>query len=153
MPPKENDIPKPIMGFIEAVCSAFEVEELMGEISYSYRRPRSEDDEWIIEVYTIPMEILRGKDDGAEVTPNFTVDLEKVRRLFDTGKKKKKGWKLSVHFENHGGHVPQVSFCGEVGGKTIMLDVLSCPPEGVKPGFTVDSVTGGIREKDKDVET
>lgn len=141
------ELPPKIKKFIDAVCDAFEIEEPLGDVGYGFRPPENDDDEWIIEVYPIPMEILRGKDDGAEVLPNFTVNVMAIMKLFDK-KARGNGWKKTVRFEHHGGKCARVTFDGMVSGKFVMLEVLSSPPEGVKPGFTVDSVTGAFGEKE-----
>lgn len=144
-------LPQNIKEFIDAVCDAFEVEEPMGDVGYGYSPPRNEDDEWMIDVYPIPIEIVRGKDDGAEVLPSFTVDVMAIMELFDK-EAKGDGWEKGVMFEHRGGRCARVTFTGTVDGKFIMLDVLSSSPEGVKPGFTVDGVTGTFGEKE-DPET
>lgn len=144
---KEDKLPEDIKRFIDDVCDTFMIEEALGDVGYSYS-PMDDDprDGWIIEIYPTPMEILHGKDDGAEATPNFTVDLMAIMALFD--KETKEEEEEFCRFDNHGGQVPRVSFAGTVGGVSILLDVLSSAPEGVKPGFTLDTKTGAVGEKD-----
>lgn len=144
----DKRIPRKLRDFLRSVMESFEIEESVGSITYAVNCPTPETDGWHVALYMAPMEVYRGKDDGARVLPSLKVDLRHISRLFDPVARGN-GWEKSVTFEHAAGKNPdpKIVFCGKFKGELITLEILAIPPKGAEHSYLVDGMTGKILER------
>ncbi len=98
-------------------------------------RWRQEEDQWQIMVYPTLGELIGGADDGALVSPGFSLDVQELTTAFEE--------LVDVHWQAQalGPHDQQgrhISIEGVYDGHQVYLQVLSDAPEDEEPGFKVD---------------
>jgi hypothetical protein len=117
--------------WLEALIS--EIAELMtfhspaGPLGYRYG---DEEGFWEITIFTTPVEIVGGADDGEVVLPGFQLDLFELQELFD--ETADFGWD-SLGLSSLDG--PQVWVEGTYHGRHVFVIVLAQAPEDEAPGF------------------
>jgi hypothetical protein len=114
----------------DAVAACVEAESPMGPLGLSYGE---EEGFWEITIYPTPVELVGGADDGAVVTPGFSLDLEQLRSAFDSITAI--GWNaLGLNYSEG----PHVYVEGVYEGRDIFLQVLAYAPEDEDPGLKVN---------------
>jgi hypothetical protein len=114
----------------DAVAACVEAESPMGPLGLSYGE---EDGFWEIAIYPTPVELVGGADDGAVVTPGFSLDLEQLRSAFDSIAAI--GWNaLGLNYSEG----PHVYVEGVYEGRDIFLQVLAYAPEDEDPGLKLN---------------
>src|SRR5207249_4449253 len=111
---------------LEAVGASLEPESPMGPLAL---RSGEEEGFWEVDVYPTPVELLGGADDGALVSPPFSLDLEQLRATF--ARIDSTGWNAFGWYNEEG---PVVWIEGSFQGHDVFLRVLAQAPEGEEPG-------------------
>jgi hypothetical protein len=106
----------------DVVGGSITPESLMGPLEILYSE---EEGFWEVDMYSTPVELVGGPDDGAIVTPGFSVDLEQLRSAFD--KIEDLGWN-SIGWQD--GRGPFVWIEGVYEGRELFLRLLAEPPAG-----------------------
>lgn len=65
---------------VDDIGGCMEAVSPMGPLGYCWNE---EDGFWEIGIYPTPVELLGGAVDGEIVTPDFSIDMEELRKLFD----------------------------------------------------------------------
>jgi hypothetical protein len=90
---------------------------------------REEEGFWEVDVYPTPVELVGGADDGALVSPGFSLALEPLRSSFE--QIDESGWNALGWPDDDG---PFVWVEGAYQGHEVFLRVLARAPEGEEPG-------------------
>jgi hypothetical protein len=111
---------------LEAVEVTLEPESPMGPLALVYRE---EEGFWEVDAYPTPVELVGGAEDGALVSPGFSLDLERLRSAFE--RIDGTGWNAFGWYDGDG---PFIWVEGSFQGRDVFLRVLSQAPEGEEPG-------------------
>jgi hypothetical protein len=119
-------VPDWLNDLFDIIAAALLPESLIGPLGFRWR---SDEDFWEIDAYPAPVELVGGADDGAVVTPGFSLDLEQLRNAFE--RVDELGWNA---FGWPDGDGPFISIEGDYRGHDVYLRVLAEAPEGEEPG-------------------
>ncbi len=122
----ESDEPEWLDSLLEAVGASLEPESPMGPSALRFRQ---EEDFWEVDVYSTPVELVGGADDGALVSAPFSLDFEQLRAAF--ARIDSTGWNAHGWYNDDG---PFVWVEGSFQGHDVFLRVLAQAPEGEDPG-------------------
>ncbi|SIO61612.1 hypothetical protein SAMN05444166_6805 [Singulisphaera sp. GP187] len=111
---------------IEAVGASLAADNLMGPLGILYGE---KDGYWEVDIYPTPVELIGGADDGAVVSPAFSLDLEALRSAFE--RIEDFGWTTIGWPDGNG---PFVWIKGAYQGHELLLRILAQAPEGEEPG-------------------
>ena len=109
-----------------AVVESLEPESPMGPLGLRYHEDAGF---WEVDVYPTPVEMVGGADDGAIVSTNFSLDLERLRSCFE--RIDDAGWNA---FGWPSGDGPFVWIEGLFRGHDVWLRVMAEAPEDEEPG-------------------
>ena len=109
------------------VAVNMEADGVPGPLGMQYGR---EDGFWQVTVFPQPVKLVGGADDGAVVSPGFTLDLEELRSTFE--KVVASGWQALGRREEG----PCLYIEGVFQGHDVLLSVLAEAPEDEEPGST-----------------
>jgi|GEM_PF-1024819 len=125
-PVAESEEPEWLDGLVLAVGRTIEPDGMIGPLGVIYR---VEENYWEVDVFPSPVELVGGAEDGAVVSPAYSLDIELLRKVLtrvdDTG------WNVAGWAEGDG---PFVWIEGSYQGHEIYLRVLAQAPEGEEPG-------------------
>jgi hypothetical protein len=127
--PGDGEVPPWLDALVDAVGVSLTPESLMGPLGFAYRE---EDGFCEIDVYPTPVELVGGAEDGAVVSPAFSLDLEQLRAAF--ARVDDLGWN-ALGWADGGG--PFIWVEGAYQGHELFLRVLAHAPEGEEPGAKV----------------
>jgi hypothetical protein len=111
---------------VNAVGESLAPDSLMGPLGILYR---VEDGFWEVDIFPTPVELVGGAEDGAVVSPAYSLDLEHLRSVI--GRVEDFGWNALGRAEGGG---PFVWIEGNYQGHALLLRVLAQAPEGEEPG-------------------
>lgn len=111
---------------IEAIGASLAADNLMGPLGILYGE---KDGYWEVDIYPTPVELIGGAEDGAVVSPAFSLDLESVRAAFE--QVEDFGWTTIGWPDGNG---PFVWIKGSYQGHELLLRILAQAPEGEEPG-------------------
>jgi len=125
-PPEESTEPAWLDALVMAVGESLAPDSLMGPLGILYR---AEDGFWEIDIFPTPVELVGGAEDGAVVSPAYSMDLEHLRSLL--GRVDDFGWNALGRPDGGG---PFVWIEGNYQGQNLLLRILAQAPEGEEPG-------------------
>ena len=110
----------------DAVASILTANSVTGSLGFRYCE---QDGCWIVVVYLQPVKLAGGAEDGEVVAPDFSLDLEELRRLFE--RVDACSWRaIGLNYEEG----PHVSIEGRYQGHEVFLQVLAYAPIDEEPG-------------------
>lgn len=125
-PPAETVEPAWLDALVNSVGECLAPDSLMGPLGILYR---VEDGFWEVDIFPTPVELVGGAEDGAVVSPAYSMDLEHLRSLI--GRVDDFGWNALGRPDGGG---PFVWIEGNYQGQNILLRILAQAPEGEEPG-------------------
>ncbi len=131
VPDEEAEGPAWLDDLLGVVARCIEPDSPMGPLGLRFRE---EDDFWEIRIYTTPVELVGGAQDGAVVLPGFTLDLLELQAAFEEV--------VDCVWDALGLNCPEgpyVAIEGTFQGHELYLQVLARPPEDEEPGLKVDT--------------
>lgn len=117
---------------VDEVGGCMEAHNVLGPLGYRWGE---EDDAWQVMVYACAAELVGGAEDGAAISPGFSLDLQKLFAAFSQV--------TDVHWQSHGfgphDHAGQhISIEAVYQGHEVFLQVLREAPPDEDPQFKVD---------------
>ncbi len=131
-----SEAPAWVESLIDLVANCMEAHSEMGPLAFGWRQ---EEDHWDIMVYPTPGELMGGADDGALVSPGFSLDVQELSTAFEELVDVR--WQAEA-FGPHDQEGRHISIEGVYDGHHVYLQVLSDAPEDEEPGFKVDLAKG-----------
>ena len=126
LPADFADVPAWLDSLIEDVAASMTSQNLLGPLGFLW----SEEDGFCeVDVYPAPVELVGGSEDGAVVSPGFSLDLENLRTSFD--RVDDLGWNA---FGWPNGDGPFVWVEGAYHEREVFLRVMAQAPEDEEPG-------------------
>jgi hypothetical protein len=116
---------------VDDVAGCITADSPMGPLGYRWGE---EEGSWEIDIYATPVELVGGAVDGEIVAPDFSVDLEGLRTLFDHVDSFQ--WQALGLSYPEGSHV---SIEGGYHGHDVFVRVLACAPEDEEPGMKLET--------------
>ena len=116
---------------VDAVAGCMIADSPLGPLGYCWRE---EEGHWQVDIYPTPVELLGGAVDGEIVAPDFSLELEELRNLFDRVD--------AFHWQALGLNYPEgthISIEGIYQGHEVFLQVLAYAPEDEEPGMKLDT--------------
>jgi hypothetical protein len=116
---------------VDDVARCITADSPMGPLGYG---GSEEDGVWEIDIYPVLVELIGGAVDGEIVAPDFSLDLEALRILFDQVD--------GFEWQAIGLTYPEgsrVSIEGLYHGHEVILQVLACAPADEEPGMKLDT--------------
>ena len=121
--------PNWLESLVDVIAECMEPHNVMGPLAFRWR---NENDHWEITVYPTPAELIGGAEDGAVVSPGFSLDVQNLSTLFEELVDVR--WQAQAFGPND--HLGQhISVEGVYYGHEIYLQVLSEAPDDEEPGF------------------
>ena len=127
-----SEAPAWMQSLIDLVASCMEAHSEMGPMAFRWGE---EEDAWDIMVYPTPGELIGSADDGALVSPGFSLDVQELTTAFEELVDVR--WRAHA-FGPHDEEGRHISIEGVYDGHEVYLQVLSDAPEDEEPGFKVD---------------
>ncbi len=122
------EIPAWLESLIETAANCSESHAPPFKMGYRY----TEDGEfWEVLVYPVPVQLVGGAEDGAIVSPGFSMDLRQIASAFD--KVVAQQWSVYHHLDG-----PEVLIEGVYQGHEVILRMLAQAPEDEEPGMVLD---------------
>ena len=116
---------------VNDVAGCITADSPMGPLGYRWGE---EEGFWEIDIYLTPVELVGGAVDGEIVAPDYSLDLEERRSLFDQVDSFQ--WQALGLSYPDGSHV---SIEGTYHGHDVFLQVLAYAPAGEAPGMKLDT--------------
>jgi hypothetical protein len=129
-----NDSPTWIDSLIMNICDSIEGYSVTAGIGSHHRQ---EDELLELIIHPISIELVGGAEDGAEVVPEFSLDVQSVLAALEQVD--------AVYWFAHGfgpynPEGPNISIEGIYEGHEVWIRILAYPPEGDPPGMHLDTL-------------
>lgn len=130
-----NHSPTWIDSLIMHILSCMEGHSITGGIS---SRHRQEEELLELIIHPTSIELVGGAEDGAEVTPGFSLDVQLLMTAFEQVN--------AIHWIAHGFgpfdlEGPNISIEGIYKSHQVWVRILAYPPEDEPPGIYLDALT------------
>lgn len=116
---------------VDAVAGCMTADSPMGPLGYRWSE---EEAFWEVDIYPTPVELVGGAVDGEIVAPDFSLDLEELRNLFDHVDSLQ--WQALGLCYPEGSHV---SIEGTYHGHDVFVQLLAYAPDDEEPGMKLDT--------------
>ncbi len=143
-----NECPAWLKALMENVVGLITPLDFVGELGFCYLNPEDKSNntgKWVIAVYVLAYEVAGGGRDGANLLPEFSIDMLGLYGSFSAVSSFE--WRVKRNYLD-GLEGPEVYVEGSCkSGQEVQFHFYSDPPEGEKPSIVLDSTTSVPRFK------